>query len=637
MSRQLQIPQYSAGTIAIANVAGVWTATGTGTVWTSPDGVAQWTIAVGDILVVPGSNAFGIVASIASNTSLTLAYWSGSAVSAGASYAINRLTGLPSTAAAGLAQNLLQLGSTANPFAALSALVGSGKINFTTDGSGNILLQVRTAGTGVTDSAYVTALTINPTTGAVTLAIGAGSITAAAITAALGYPPASKPTGVLLSASSTLPATETGSVATLTGSATFTTTLWTTAGNGGTSITLANISSAAQTVAAASGQLFYGDGVSGVATFSIPVATIVTFITDGSNWIVESVSSTNGSPLTTAGGTISGNLAITGSALVGGNAILTAASIATSSAAGIVKPDVTATISPTTGLLSDALSFRNRVDNGEFMVAQRGASLSTPANGAYTLDRWQVWWAGAAPASVAQVAGPTGYKSAMQITGATGNTALSLSHKISAFNTADLVGQNVTLSFTASASVAQTLSFSLSYAGAYDNFGTTTLIGNSTAALTTSPTRFSYTFSNLPVGAAYGLFLGLVLQNGGAFTSGAVSITGIQLELGSQATPYEHRPISLETAICQRYFIYSGFSYGTQFYADVSGRYQAAIYSFKVQMRATPTVVAAWSGGVNVTANAFVASTTDVVTSVSANSAGGCSATLTWTSFSAEL
>ena len=169
MSRQLQIPQYTTGTVAVTGSSGNWTLAGTGTVWTSPDGVTQWTIAVGDIVVIPSANAFGFVGAINSNTSISLAYWSGSTVSAGASYVINRLTGLPSAAAAGLVQSLLALGSTSNPFAALSALVGSGKINFTTDGSNNIILQVRTA-SGYTDSNYVTAFTINPLTGIVTQA-----------------------------------------------------------------------------------------------------------------------------------------------------------------------------------------------------------------------------------------------------------------------------------------------------------------------------------------------------------------------------------------------------------------------------------------------------------------------------------
>jgi hypothetical protein len=165
MSRSNQIPQYTAGTIAIgAQSGGVWPVTGTGTAWLSPDGVTNWTIAVGDMLVCSG--CLGIVGAVGSNTSISLSYWTGGTVSAGASYAINRYSGVPSSIIAGLVTNLLSVGSTSAPFAAFCALAGAGRINFTDDGAGNILVNVRSNAVGQTDADYVTALTINETTGA---------------------------------------------------------------------------------------------------------------------------------------------------------------------------------------------------------------------------------------------------------------------------------------------------------------------------------------------------------------------------------------------------------------------------------------------------------------------------------------
>jgi len=77
----------------------------------------------------------------------------------------------------------------------------------------------------------------------------------------------------------------------------------------------------------------------------------------------------------------------------------------------------------------------------------------------------------------------------------------------------------------------------------------------------------------------------------------SISITGIQFEAGTVATPFEQRPYMTELAFCQRYFQvintsvttmvqYGGF-YGNPY---ASGTQAFGIGSFKVTMRATPSV-----------------------------------------------
>ena len=69
-------------------------------------------------------------------------------------------------------------------------------------------------------------------------------------------------------------------------------------------------------------------------------------------------------------------------------------------------------------------------------------------------------------------------------------------------------------------------------------------------------------------------------------------ITGIQMEVGSQATPFEHRSFGDELALCQRYF-YKLVSGGNQTFA--MGAYYAtnlitSDIRYPVTMRATPSI-----------------------------------------------
>jgi hypothetical protein len=196
---------------------------------------------------------------------------------------------------------------------------------------------------------------------------------------------------------------------------------------------------------------------------------------------------------------------------------------------------------------------RNRIINGAMQISQRGTSFSAPANASYTLDRWQINWSGAAP-TVAQVSNSGGYRNALQITGAASNTAVFVGQKIESYNCSDLSGASVAIQANIVTSSNQTVAWYLYHATAQDNFASTTQIASGTWSATTTATTFTATINSLPSGSTNGLWLLFYPNNASPFTSGTISITGVQLEVGSVATPFERRLYGYELALCQRYY-----------------------------------------------------------------------------------
>jgi hypothetical protein len=230
------------------------------------------------------------------------------------------------------------------------------------------------------------------------------------------------------------------------------------------------------------------------------------------------------------------------------------------------------------------------------------------------LDRFLVAWNGAAPTSVAQVAGPTGFKNALQITGAASNTLVGIQQRIESLNCSDLSGANITIQANIATSTSQTVAWYLYYPNAADTFGgALTQVATGTFSTTSTATTFSATIASLPSGATNGLLLAFYPNNAGAFTSGTFTITGVQLEKGSTATSYDVRSYGAELALCQRYALqtvptavgYVNYSNGNY--------YDGLNYSFPVQMRVAPTAtlvsnLSATVGSVSVAINAITGS-----------------------------
>jgi len=87
--------------------------------------------------------------------------------------------------------------------------------------------------------------------------------------------------------------------------------------------------------------------------------------------------------------------------------------------------------------------------------------------------------------------------------------------------------------------------------------------------------------------------------------TGSWYLTGVQLELGDTATPFEHRSYGEELALCQRYFVrYSGGQFHRLCFGfnDTTSR-QQCVFSTPTELRAIPTLSETnltMSGGVDV-------------------------------------
>jgi hypothetical protein len=241
------------------------------------------------------------------------------------------------------------------------------------------------------------------------------------------------------------------------------------------------------------------------------------------------------------------------------------------------------------------LMFRNRIINGDMRVAQRGTSFTGVTNSGgnggtrnYSLDRFSLNTSGGETggsltyAQTTDVPQGQGFANALSVTvtAAFGNIGwyFPIFQAIEGININDLMwgtsyGQPITVSFWWKSSLTGNFCLTLKGGGYCYNASYT----YSTAAswqyftITVPPPPNGATFfpsaDNLFVGfAAYwvnntsgvwvagnswGVTGGVnFLVNNGAY----IRLTGVQLEKGSVATPFEVRPYGVELALCQRYY-----------------------------------------------------------------------------------
>lgn len=285
-----------------------------------------------------------------------------------------------------------------------------------------------------------------------------------------------------------------------------------------------------------------------------------------------------------------------------------------------------------TMVASSSYAWRNRIINGAMVIDQRnaGAATANTING-YTVDRWIVGQTVTgkliAQRNAGSVTPPSGFSNYLGVTSQSAYAVLTsdiyrIYQLIEGFNVSDLAwgtasAQTVTLSFWVRSSLTGTFggaignaagsrtyvfTYTISAANTWEQ-KTITIPGDTSGTYPTDNTASIAVQWGLGVGATFSGTAGSWTASALVSATGAVSVvgtnaatfyvTGVQLEVGTAATPFERRDYGRELIMCQRYYIrtpdaeralkrtynWGGGTVAVQVSAD-----------FPVTMRASPTM-----------------------------------------------
>tara|TARA_E500000305_G_scaffold102883_1_gene97972 strand:+ start:739 stop:1806 length:1068 start_codon:yes stop_codon:yes gene_type:complete len=275
---------------------------------------------------------------------------------------------------------------------------------------------------------------------------------------------------------------------------------------------------------------------------------------------------------------------------------------------------------------------RNIVINGAMQVFQRGTSFTSVANTAYHADRFELYMQNeASQYTVTQDSDtPNGFGNCLKLdvttadTSTASNEEVKLLYKIEGqdlqqFKKGTSDTEKMTLSF-----YVKTNKTGIYCVELFDRDNSREVSASYTVA-DANWNRYTITFPADTSGAfdddnassleiMFWLVAGSAVQGGtlntawrsaadGSSATGQVNfsdstdnnwqLTGVQLEVGSQATPFEHRSFGEELNLCMRYFkkieVGNNIRISTSAIADTTSRARFVIYH-NPEMRSTPTV-----------------------------------------------
>ena len=337
---------------------------------------------------------------------------------------------------------------------------------------------------------------------------------------------------------------------------------------------------------------------------------------------------------------------------------------------------------------------RNRIINGDMRIDQRNAGVSTTVGntnvtgsyGGYCLDRWSVQSysvgssTGFAFSVIRSGTVPVGFTSSVLLTTTTNKTNLestdasNFSQPIEGVNFSDLSwgtssAKPITLSFWVRSSLTGTFGGSIrnsaqnpvtrSYPFPYTinsantwEYKTITIPGDTTGTWPTDNTLgVSITFS-LGSGSNYSgtantWLSGNIYQPTGSVSlvstaSATLYITGVQVEAGTVATPFERRPFGQELALCQRYYeksynvdvapgtntsVGSYYAYGTTDQTSKMG----CMIPFKQTKRTTPSTITYYTSSGTSGSWGYDRSAASSTVTIGTGGADGTNSTLAYT------
>jgi hypothetical protein len=283
---------------------------------------------------------------------------------------------------------------------------------------------------------------------------------------------------------------------------------------------------------------------------------------------------------------------------------------------------------------------RNRIINGAMVIDQRNAGASVTPTNSYTLDRWQGVVSQVSKFTVQQNAGsvtpPDGYKYYLGVTSSSAYSVLTgdffmISQRIEGYNFSDLMfgtasAKTFTFSFWVRSSLTGTFggsfqgaalatlrsypfSYTISSANTWEQKSIT--VAGDTFTNTWDSTNGIGLFVNfgLGAGATASGTAGVWASANYANATGATSvvgtngatfyITGVQLEVGTQATSFEYRQFTTELQLCQRYYQKLGPNVGStssaSYAAFAAGYATGAVAAscalkYNTTMRTNPTI-----------------------------------------------
>jgi hypothetical protein len=249
------------------------------------------------------------------------------------------------------------------------------------------------------------------------------------------------------------------------------------------------------------------------------------------------------------------------------------------------------------GAVAPFVAGKNLVINGGFDIWQRGTSSSSTG---YLADRWFNGGSNTTYARETTAANlPAGFRYGIKMTTTATDTPYSIT-PIETMNAIAFAGKRVVLSYYAATSNSTDVTVRLDASTSVDVGPTGSFtqlspaVGTSNQPTTTSMTRVSVVY-DVP---STTLSLRIIIGSNASLVSGrTVTITGVQLELGSQATPFARAGGSIggELALCQRYYyrITSGIAFAMLIPNGVStsSTLFEGFLTYPVTMRIAPNVL----------------------------------------------